>query len=86
MAQIWEGEEHTDVKLVDFRSTDFKYKPEGADDTNPAGASGSTAGNSSQRLTSDLKMTLDEACLILNVKKDTPLEAVQKVNHLNIFC
>ncbi|KAJ9126319.1 hypothetical protein QFC24_002051 [Naganishia onofrii] len=62
----------------------FKYKPEGADDTNPAGASGSTAGNSSQRLTSDLKMTLDEACLILNVKKDTPLEAVQK-NYEHLF-
>ncbi|KAJ9108313.1 hypothetical protein QFC20_003474 [Naganishia adeliensis] len=60
-----------------------KYRPEGADNTDPAGAAGG-AGNSTQKLTSDMRMTMDEACLILNVKKDTPLEAVTK-NYENLF-
>ncbi|KAI5452448.1 mitochondrial import inner membrane translocase subunit TIM16 [Naganishia albida] len=61
-----------------------KYRPEGADNTDPAGAAGGAAGNSTQKLTSDLKMTMDEACLILNVKKDTPMEGVLK-NYEHLF-
>ncbi|GHJ89683.1 hypothetical protein NliqN6_6085 [Naganishia liquefaciens] len=61
-----------------------KYRPEGADNAEPTGADGSGTGNSTQKLTSDLKMTMDEACLILNVKKDTPLEQVTK-NYEHLF-
>lgn len=58
---------------------DAKYRPEGADNTEQAGGAAGGAGNSTQKLTSDLKMTMDEACLILNVKKDSPMETVLKV-------
>ncbi|WWC72259.1 uncharacterized protein I206_106221 [Kwoniella pini CBS 10737] len=51
----------------------FKHKPEGATDTGPVGA-----GSSKNKITSQLNMSLDEAHLILNVKKDEPMEIIQK--------
>lgn len=54
---------------------DFKVKPEGAPDSSPVGA-----GSSKNSITSQLQMSLDEARLILNVKKDDPMEIIQKVS------
>ncbi|WVQ94945.1 hypothetical protein IAU59_002035 [Kwoniella sp. CBS 9459] len=51
----------------------FKHKPEGSPDSAPVGA-----GSSKNKITSQLQMSLDEAHLILNVKKDDPLDVIQK--------
>ncbi|AAW44839.2 hypothetical protein CNBG0050 [Cryptococcus deneoformans B-3501A] len=51
----------------------FKVKPEGAPDSSPVGA-----GSSKNSITSQMQMSLDEARLILNVKKDDPMEVIQK--------
>ncbi|WRT69976.1 uncharacterized protein IL334_006969 [Kwoniella shivajii] len=51
----------------------FKHKPEGASDSGPVGS-----GSSKNKLTGQLNMSLDEAHLILNVKKDDPLDIIQK--------
>ncbi|WVF67347.1 hypothetical protein IAT40_002102 [Kwoniella sp. CBS 6097] len=57
----------------------FKHKPEGSPDSAPVGA-----GSSKNKITSQLQMSLDEAHLILNVKKDEPLDIIQK-NYDRIF-
>ncbi|KAK4687649.1 hypothetical protein P7C73_g2471, partial [Tremellales sp. Uapishka_1] len=49
------------------------YKPEGVAAAGPVGA-----GKSKSNITSQLQMSLDEAHLILNVKKDDPMEIIQK--------
>jgi len=54
---------------------DFQYKPE-LDNTPPPRAGSSSSGT---RITSQLAMTLDEAHLILDVKKEDSLEAIQRV-------
>ncbi|WVR09651.1 hypothetical protein IAU60_006725 [Kwoniella sp. DSM 27419] len=51
----------------------FKHKPEGSPDSAPVGS-----GSSKNKITSQLNMSLDEAHLILNVKKDEPMEIIQK--------
>ncbi|WWD19877.1 hypothetical protein CI109_104346 [Kwoniella shandongensis] len=51
----------------------FKHKPEGVADSGPVGA-----GSSKSKVTSQLGMSLDEAHLILNVKKDEPMDVIQK--------
>ncbi|WVQ83690.1 hypothetical protein IAT38_005834 [Cryptococcus sp. DSM 104549] len=51
----------------------FKHKPEGAPDSAPVGS-----GSSKSKITSQLQMSVDEARLILNVKKDDPMEVIQK--------
>ncbi|WWC64851.1 uncharacterized protein I303_107465 [Kwoniella dejecticola CBS 10117] len=51
----------------------FKHKPEGASDSAPVGA-----GSSKNKITSQLNMSLDEAHLILNVKRDESMEIIQK--------
>ncbi|OCF44510.1 hypothetical protein I317_01582 [Kwoniella heveanensis CBS 569] len=57
----------------------FKHKPEGSPDSAPVGA-----GSSKNKITSQLQMSLDEAHLILNVKRDDPLDVIQK-NYERIF-
>ncbi|KIR31576.1 hypothetical protein I352_05907 [Cryptococcus deuterogattii MMRL2647] len=59
----------------------FKVKPEGAPDSSPVGA-----GSSKNSITSQLQMSLDEARLILNVKKDDPMEVIQKVSRRAVLC
>jgi len=55
---------------------DFKYKPEGMDQTSaPSGSKGA----SSNAATAQHQMSIDEAHLILNVKKEDPMEVIQKV-------
>ncbi|ODO05546.1 hypothetical protein I350_04597 [Cryptococcus amylolentus CBS 6273] len=51
----------------------FTHKPEGMADSAPRSADGKK-----NALTSQLQMSLDEARLILNVKKDDPLDVIQK--------
>ena len=57
---------------------DFKVKPEGAAAASSSAGGGGGKGN----ITSQLNMSLDEAHLILNVKKDDPMEIIQKVRPL----
>lgn len=59
--------------------TDIKSTPEGAIAGDAAGVGHATSGSITDKLTREHRMTLDEAGLILNVKKDTPLEQVLKV-------
>lgn len=54
--------------------TDFKHKPEGAPSSGPVGT-----GSSKSQITNQMQMSLDEAHLILNVKKEDPLEVIEKV-------
>ncbi|RSH91508.1 hypothetical protein EHS25_009807 [Saitozyma podzolica] len=51
----------------------FKHKPEGAPSSAPVGT-----GSSKSQITSQLQMSLDEAHQILNVKKDEPMDVIQK--------
>ncbi|KAK8853449.1 hypothetical protein IAR55_004156 [Kwoniella newhampshirensis] len=51
----------------------FKHKPEGVADSGSGGA-----GSSKNKVTSQLGMSLDEAHMILNVKKDEPMDVIQK--------
>ncbi|KAJ3509713.1 hypothetical protein NMY22_g16202 [Coprinellus aureogranulatus] len=55
-----------------------KSAPEGAIAGDAAGVGNATSGSITDKLTREHRMTLDEAGLILNVKKDTPLEQVLK--------
>ncbi|KAI0374162.1 protein transporter [Pilatotrama ljubarskyi] len=60
-----------------------KYRPPGAGGTDVAGVGNATSGSLSDRLTREHRMTADEARLILNVKKDDPIEKiVQNYEHL----
>lgn len=58
----------------------FKVKPEGA----AAATSSPSGGGGKGAITSQLNMSLDEAHLILNVKKDDPMDIIQK-NYERIF-
>ncbi|KAI9633833.1 uncharacterized protein MKK02DRAFT_38496 [Dioszegia hungarica] len=51
----------------------FKHKPDGAPSNAPIGTGGSKS-----QITNQLNMSLDEAHLILNVKKEDPLEVIEK--------
>ncbi|WVN90004.1 uncharacterized protein L203_105236 [Cryptococcus depauperatus CBS 7841] len=51
----------------------FKHKPEGAPNAAPIGSTGSK-----NKITSQLQMSLEEARLILNVKKDDSMEVIEK--------
>lgn len=55
---------------------DFKHKPDGAPSNAPIGTGGSKS-----QITNQLNMSLDEAHLILNVKKEDPLEVIEKVSY-----
>ncbi|TEB37557.1 hypothetical protein FA13DRAFT_1621883, partial [Coprinellus micaceus] len=50
-----------------------------------AGVGNATSGSFTDKLTREHRMTLDEASLILNVKKDTPLEQILKVRLVVIY-
>ena len=59
--------------------TDAKYRPPGAGGTDVAGVGNATSGSLTDRLTREHRMTADEARLILNVKKDDPIERIVQV-------
>ncbi|KAJ2918511.1 hypothetical protein MD484_g1882, partial [Candolleomyces efflorescens] len=61
-----------------------KSTPEGAIAGDAAGVGHATSGSPTDQLTRQHRMTLDEASLILNVKKDSPLEQVLK-NYEHLF-
>jgi hypothetical protein len=54
----------------------MKYKPEGTEERGGGTRAGST---SKAAITSQMQMSLDEAHLILNVKKDEPLDVIIRV-------
>lgn len=70
---------HIPFPLADHSLVDVKSTPEGAIAGDAAGVGNATSGSVTDQLTRQHRMTLDEAQLILNVKKDTPLEQVLKV-------
>ncbi|EIW72035.1 hypothetical protein TREMEDRAFT_23769, partial [Tremella mesenterica DSM 1558] len=57
----------------------FAHKPENVPSSGPAGSS-----SSKSAITNQMQMTLDEAHLILNVKKEDPTEVIIK-NYERIF-
>ncbi len=65
-------EEHTDTT-----TSDATYKPEGSSASSSASGSGGKA-------SADM-MSVEEARLVLNVKKDDPFEVIQKVCPLRRF-
>lgn len=58
---------------------DAQHRPQGGALGDAAGVSNATSGSLTDRLTREHKMTLDEARLILNVKKTDPMENVLRV-------
>jgi hypothetical protein len=65
--------------VSDHGFIDVKSTPEGAIAGDAAGVGHATSGSATDQLTRQHRMTLDEASLILNVKKDSPLEQILKV-------
>lgn len=59
--------------------TDATYKPEASTSTSDGGSSGGK-NVSGQSLNNELRMTLEEAQLILNVKKEESMERVLEVS------
>ncbi|CEL60917.1 Mitochondrial import inner membrane translocase subunit tim-16 OS=Neurospora crassa (strain ATCC 24698 / 74-OR23-1A / CBS 708,71 / DSM 1257 / FGSC 987) GN=pam-16 PE=3 SV=1 [Rhizoctonia solani AG-1 IB] len=55
-----------------------KHRPAGGVEGEAAGIGNATSGSVTDRLTRDHRMTVDEAQLILNVKRDAPLEEIVK--------
>ncbi|CAE7140132.1 unnamed protein product [Rhizoctonia solani] len=55
-----------------------RHRPAGAVEGEAAGLGNATSGSHTDKLTRELKMTVDEAQLILNVKRDAPLEEIVK--------
>ncbi|KAH9942445.1 uncharacterized protein BXZ73DRAFT_88018 [Epithele typhae] len=62
---------------------DAKYRPPGASGGDVAGVGHATSGSLTDKLTREMRMTADEARLILNVKKEDSAEKVlQSYEHL----
>ncbi|KAF8739792.1 hypothetical protein RHS02_04911, partial [Rhizoctonia solani] len=55
-----------------------KHRPAGATEGEAAGLGNATSGSLTDRLTREHRMTVDEAQLILNVKREAPLEEIVK--------
>jgi len=62
-----------------LKISDAKNSPQAAMGTDAAGVGHATSGSPTDQLTRQHRMTLDEAQLILNVKRGEVLEAVMKV-------
>jgi hypothetical protein len=60
-------------------STDAKTSPQGVLGNDVAGVGNANSGSAADQLTRQHRMTLDEAQLILNVKRETPMEQIMKV-------
>ena len=65
--------------LLRVSFTDAKYRPEAAMGSDVAGLRNATSGSLTDRLTREHRMTLDEARLILNVKKEDSAERMLQV-------
>ncbi|CUA66841.1 hypothetical protein RSOLAG22IIIB_00290 [Rhizoctonia solani] len=55
-----------------------RHRPAGGVEGEAAGLGNATSGSLTDKLTREHKMTIDEAQLILNVKRDAPLEEIVK--------
>ena len=66
-------------------AADAKHSPQGAIGSDVAGVRNATSGSLTDKLTREHRMTLDEAHLILNVKRGETHENVVKVNSY-FFC
>lgn len=58
---------------------DAKHRPQGAIGSDVAGVGNATSGSLTDKLTREHRMTMDEAHLILNVKRGDELETVLQV-------
>ncbi|PCH36118.1 hypothetical protein WOLCODRAFT_91870 [Wolfiporia cocos MD-104 SS10] len=60
-----------------------QYRPQGAIGSDVGSGGNATSGSITDKLTREHRLTLDEARLILNVKKDEPMETIlQHYEHL----
>lgn len=57
---------------------DFQYKPEGVETT--SARTSSSGGKQNARVTEQMNMSIEEAQMILNVKKEDSMENIQKVS------
>lgn len=68
-----------------FMGIDAKHRPQ-ALGSDVAGVGNATSGSITDKLTRDHRMTLDEARLILNVKKEDQMERILQVRlHIHHF-
>ena len=58
---------------------DAKYRPPGVTGGDVAGVGNATSGSLTDKLTREMRMTADEARMILNVKKEDPAEKILQV-------
>lgn len=69
---------------ADIALLDAKYRPQGAAGGDAAGVGNATTGSATDKLTREHRMTVDEARLILNVKKEDSVERVLQVRRAYI--
>jgi import inner membrane translocase subunit TIM16 len=60
-------------------TTDAKHRPQGAMGSDVAGVGNATTGSLTDKLTREHRMTLDEAHLILNTKREEAMEQILQV-------
>lgn len=65
--------------IYSYMQTDAKHRPEGALGGDVTGMRAANSGSITDRLTREHRMTLDEARLILNLKKEEPAERMLQV-------
>lgn len=72
--------------MVLIPCVDAKHSPQGAmGSESVAGVGGATSGSATDQLTRAHRMTLDEAHLILNVKRGEEMEKVLQVRLFSLF-
>lgn len=68
------------IRLTEFLfHADAKHRPQGAIGSDVAGVGNATTGSVTDKLTREHRMTLDEAHLILNAKREDSLEHILRV-------
>ena len=60
-------------------SSDAQHRPESAASSTAFNGQSKDAKSPGNQITNSLRMTMEEACLILNVKKEEPLDVIEKV-------
>ena len=70
------------VLTCSYFGADAKHRPDGSIGGDVAGVGNAKSGSLTDRLTRDHRMTLDEAHLILNVKRNEAMEQIMRVRSI----
>lgn len=76
---------YVEICILNLLGVDAKQAPAGAVTSDVAGVRNATSGSWTDKLTREHRMTLDEAHLILNTKREDGLEKVLKVRIPNCY-